>query len=851
MLDANEKKSIIAAIKNDCLRHEHVSDVETNENKISLGISFKFYNLISIEIKVRKNGPVGTIKSSMLFNLPDDTDRQGVTDGIIKSLNDDNYMTIIQPENDSLIIQKAISFEEIPEKGKEVSYMKDTVDTLLKVIEENIEDFAHEDTVPGNDNDEKKIIAEKTMETKVIVTEKSEENDKDDSLRKTEENNDKEDSDENDTYDDDIEAELRQIQEEEAAAKNIGSMLSNSKKVSMPKTEKIYDKNNLPLEDTIASAPVRKDKNSVISNNTMEKKKETLDVSSKTPGKNKYSDVSSGHNMIHEHTPANNLPVSSEKMSSGKDTSPVTSAAVNSNSAVPLSVREQIDAAYEELDKIMTERNAQLEEREKNLNRYADSVRKQESIAQNRVKTAEGEYIKKTVLLEDEYDEKKKSLEEEYIKKSILLENDTEKKNANLEKEYAAKQADLEAKYQLRLSSLEAEYANKENELVSKCAEREAICDNREAELNEKANSIFSEIKKMEFDKKKIAIEKETLRARENGFKEKMELLGKDEKTSADPKLQEEIEKLRADNDRLVMECEKHSEELAGYTRKITELEEQIEKSGDVPADSSEAEFTAERLKRLEKVYAKKDKLIDKLKAKLDRQNEEIERLKNTAGNEDPVPVSKTDTDDKVKERVLALEEEVSKNGRIISDNEATISDLKHQLAVSMEQSAKMKEDLEVAMTALDEKVAIIKEKDEKIAKLEEMPANSGAEGESYVYGMETEQEDLKTKADRIKQELRKVGLETDVLPSSGAFILSGERDGCVINIDLENGIMYCEKAVKKAAKYLRRTEEWTQENIRVSYTVNSGNNKVICKYFYGDPTTAVVDVLEKMGTVE
>ena len=824
MLDANEKSNIIAAIKNAYSKNEHVSDVETNENKISLGISFKFYNLISIEIKIRKNGPVGTIKSSMLFNLPEDTDRQHVADEIVKSLDDDKYMSIIQPENDSLIIQKAMSFENVSEQGKGTEYMKDAVGTLLRVLEENIEDFAHEYTVSDKDGDEKKSIVENLMETEAIVCGESEVNDKDDNLCKTEKDNNEEVLNENDTYDDDIEAELKRIQEEEAAAKNIGSTLSNSGVLS------------------------RKD-DSMVSKNAGGEKKETPDIPSKTIGENKHSDVSFDHNMIRKHNPASNLPVSSERTNSNKDTSPVTSAAVIPNSAVPFSVREQIDAAYEELDKIMTERNAQLEEREKNLNRYADSVREQESIAQNRVKAAEGEYIKKTVLLEDEYDEKKKSLEEEYIKKSILLENDTEKKKAHLEKEYAKRQTDLETKYQSKLSSLEAEYANKESELVSKCAEREAFCDNREAELNEKANSIFSEIKKMEFDKKKIAIEKETLRARENGFKEKMELLGKNEKISADPKLQEEVEKLRADNDRLAKECEKHSEELAGYTRKIAELKEQVEKSGDESVDSSEAEFAAERLKRLEQVYAKKDKLIDKLKAKLDRQNEEIEKLKNTAGKEDPVSVSEADR--KVKERILSLEEESSRNDRIISDNEATISDLKHQLAISVEQSAKIKEDLEVAMTALDEKTSLIKEKDERIAKLEEMSKNSGTESENYVYGMETDRENLKTKADKIKQELRKVGLETDVLPSSGAFILSGERDGCVINIDLENGIMYCEKAVRKAAKYLRRAEEWTQENIRASYTVNSGNSKVICKYFYGDPTTAVVDVLEKMDTVE
>lgn len=69
-----------------------------------------------------------------------------------------------------------------------------------------------------------------------------------------------------------------------------------------------------------------------------------------------------------------------------------------------------------------------MNEREATLNKYADSVKEQEKIANEHAKAVEDEYIKKTVILEDEFEEKKKTLEKEYKTKNILFENSCNKK---------------------------------------------------------------------------------------------------------------------------------------------------------------------------------------------------------------------------------------------------------------------------------------------------------------------------------------------------------------------------------------------------------------------------------------
>lgn len=776
-MNLDEKSRIVDYLKAKIANCKNASDVDVTENKISYCLKYKMYGDIKVEVKVRKNGDVGTLKAQLKYNVAKDTNRKNIADEMCK---DNDYINIVQEETDELIIQKAISFTDAA-PGNESEYLAENLDKLLKVIDDHIDDFNHTTSDIRIQENPKTEITEEESKTESIpvVTETVDANAGSDISEKSDEIN--------ITMDDteDIEEELRLIREEEAEIKRY----YDNKEVDKEVTSKVVDK-------VKKSAPMTEI-------NIPENNSRSRENNSRPRPDKKKSNLSK---------PIQAQPVHKDVHKS------------NDRVALPGTIREQIDAAYAEIDAIFAERTAQMNEREVTLNKYADSVKEQERVANEHAKAVEDEYIKKAVILEDEFEEKKKALEKEYKTKNILFEKSCNKKIEDLESEYKSRMESLERDYQEKRTALESEFSKKEAELVEKCAHRESECDRREFELEEKINEMFSEKKRMEFEKKKIKIEKETLRARENDISEKAELFGAPENTiSSDSNL----------------------------SAQISDLETKQQPTA--PADN-ETDLE-KKLHKLEKVYAKKDDFIDKLKNKLDARNAEIERLlanANSSSNIDQAALEEANR--KIEDLKNDLEKSRHEVEKLSAGaDKARITDLESEIKVYGSELEKVRGDLGVAMTSLDEKEHILSEKENEIRCLNEEITNmkNNASGNEFVYGMDASgKEDLKSKAESMKQDLHKIGLDVEVFPTSGNFILNGERNGCSINIDLDENVIYSEKSVNKALKYRKKTEDWTQENIRVSYTVSVDGNKVICKYFFDDPLKAVMEILEKMDNV-
>jgi len=790
-MNLDEKSRIVDYLKAKIANCKNASDVDVTENKISYCLKYKMYGDIKVEVKVRKNGDVGTLKAQLKYNVAKDTNRKNIADEMCK---DNDYINIVQEETDELIIQKAISFTDAA-PGNESEYLAENLDKLLKVIDDHIDDFNHTTSDIRIQENPKTEITEEESKTESIpvVTETVDANAGSDISEKSDEIN--------ITMDDteDIEEELRLIREEEAEIKRY----YDNKEVDKEVTLKVVDKVKKSAPMTEINIP---------ENNSRPRPDKKKSNSSK---------------------PIQAQPVHKDVHKS------------NDRVALPGTIRKQIDAAYAEIDAIFAERTAQMNEREATLNKYADSVKEQERVANEHAKAVEDEYIKKAVILEDEFEEKKKALEKEYKTKNILFEKSCNKKIEDLESEYKSRMESLERDYQEKRTALESEFSKKEAELVEKCAHRESECDRREFELEEKINEMFSEKKRMEFEKKKIKIEKETLRARENDISEKAELFGASENTiSSDSNLS-------AENNRL-------QEEKNALVKQITELSAQISdlETKQQPTAPADNETDLEKkLHKLEKVYAKKDDFIDKLKNKLDARNAEIERLlanANSSSNIDQAALEEANR--KIEDLKNDLEKSRHEVEKLSAGaDKARITDLESEIKVYGSELEKVRGDLGVAMTSLDEKEHILSEKENEIRCLNEEITNmkNNASGNEFVYGMDASgKEDLKSKAESMKQDLHKIGLDVEVFPTSGNFILNGERNGCSINIDLDENVIYSEKSVNKALKYRKKTEDWTQENIRVSYTVSVDGNKVICKYFFDDPLKAVMEILEKMDNV-
>lgn len=790
-MNLDEKSRIVDYLKAKIANCKNASDVDVTENKISYCLKYKMYGDIKVEVKVRKNGDVGTLKAQLKYNVAKDTNRKNIADEMCK---DNDYINIVQEETDELIIQKAISFTDAA-PGNESEYLAENLDKLLKVIDDHIDDFNHTTSDIRIQENPKTEITEEESKTESIpvVTETVDANAGSDISEKSDEINITMDDTEN------IEEELRLIREEEAEIKRY----YDNKEVDKEVTSKVVDK-------VKKSAPMTEI--NISENNSRPRPDKKKSNSSK---------------------PIQAQPVHKDVHKS------------NDRVALPGTIREQIDAAYAEIDAIFAERTAQMNEREVTLNKYADSVKEQERVANEHAKTVEDEYIKKAVILEDEFEEKKKALEKEYKTKNILFEKSCNKKIEDLESEYKSRMESLERDYQEKRTALESEFSKKEAELVEKCAHRESECDRREFELEEKINEMFSEKKRMEFEKKKIKIEKETLRARENDISEKAELFGTPENTiSSDSNLSAENNRLKEEKNALV-------KQITELSAKISDLETKQQPTA--PADN-ETDLE-KKLHKLEKVYAKKDDFIDKLKNKLDARNAEIEKLlanANSSSNIDQAALEEANR--KIEDLKNDLEKSRHEVEKLSAGaDKARITDLESEIKVYGSELEKVRGDLGVAMTSLDEKEHILSEKENEIRCLNEEITNmkNNASGNEFVYGMDASgKEDLKSKAESMKQDLHKIGLDVEVFPTSGNFILNGERNGCSINIDLDENVIYSEKSVKKALKYRKKTEDWTQENIRVSYTVSVDGNKVICKYFFTDPLKAVMEILEKMDNV-
>ena len=138
-MNLDEKSRIVDYLKAKIANCKNASDVDVTENKISYCLKYKMYGDIKVEVKVRKNGDVGTLKAQLKYNVAKDTNRKNIADEMCK---DNDYINIVQEETDELIIQKAISFTDAA-PGNESEYLAENLDKLLKVIDDHIDDFNH------------------------------------------------------------------------------------------------------------------------------------------------------------------------------------------------------------------------------------------------------------------------------------------------------------------------------------------------------------------------------------------------------------------------------------------------------------------------------------------------------------------------------------------------------------------------------------------------------------------------------------------------------------------------------------------------------------------------------------
>lgn len=394
--------------------------------------------------------------------------------------------------------------------------------------------------------------------------------------------------------------------------------------------------------------------------------------------------------------------------------------------------------------------------------------------------------------------DKRESVLDAYADKLKKREEELEQIAKDNEKEYIKKSMELEKEYKEKEDSLSKTYIQKEIEL-----------EELQNKYEQKSNELFAEKQSLSFEYKKLQTQKDTLKSEQDNLREREQLINEKKVNvlgvNDGEELNSIIEQLKAENEELKKQNEEAEELIDDANAKMEEV-----------AQNSK----------------KKDKVISKLKSRMELQSETIQEYEDKLIEMENAPKESSDSID-------------------TSDFEDKIRDLENLLSEKDKENSTMRDNLNQEQTRYNQLnemyLAEKKEKDELGKKLEESKNNSS----TVEKKMEMSEEDLvKSRANTIKQELDKIGISTDIVPSNGDLIIAGEKDGCTICVNVNAEIIYAEKSVKKAVKYQKEVEEWTQQDIRASYAVLSSTNKFVCKYTYKDVSKAVMEILERFKTI-
>lgn len=310
----------------------------------------------------------------------------------------------------------------------------------------------------------------------------------------------------------------------------------------------------------------------------------------------------------------------------------------------------------------------------------------------------------------------------------------------------------------------------------------------KEVELAIKVKKATDDRKRLDFELKKIQVEKETLKTKFANIEEREMLINSGNISSG------------KDSSTLSNEIDKLNEQIAG----ITEENDKIR--------SSYTECK-KHIQTAKKELQHREQIIGNLKELIKKQKSELEQMQQAVS-------------------VKADQDATTGDDTKLKDMQAEIDKKNNEI-----------EELNSKISLLDEEKAnyiqLYNEAKEKISTSDNTPTEELSE-----------EDELRIAINNIKQEAEKIGIHTDLVPSNGDVILAGEKDGCTLCINVNAKIIYCEKSVKKPQKYMPIAEAWTQEDIRVSYAVLTGTGKFMVKYVYTDVAKAIFDIMERFKTI-
>lgn len=358
--------------------------------------------------------------------------------------------------------------------------------------------------------------------------------------------------------------------------------------------------------------------------------------------------------------------------------------------------------------------------------------------------------------------------------------------------------------------------------------ERESALDARELHLNQfaedlkaKEQSIKSTRKELEEQRKNIRVELEAefnsakaeMEAENNSIRESIQR----ENNAIREALDQEKKELAFATNKLGLERKKVAAERATMETKKKAWEENIALG--TTDDAGTESDSSIQISKLEETISQQKAVIEKFqekreqwKAEKDDLLKQIADAKGTAGRTAPAESSVNTEDVKQQEnRIKELEERIN--------------------TLSME-----KDGLESEKKDLESKIEDLKAENAKKAEL-----NSGG-------GQTEDKQDMAAEAKDIIETTQKLGINMEIVPGNAEMILAGEQGDCTICVNVQAGMLYIEKPVKKTAPHVATLESWNNEDIRRAYFL--GKNKVICKCKYDNAAKAINEILERVNSL-
>lgn len=419
------------------------------------------------------------------------------------------------------------------------------------------------------------------------------------------------------------------------------------------------------------------------------------------------------------------------------------------------------------------------------------------------------------------------------------------------------KQADYREK---TLDEFSDKLDRREKELNIRGSRLEQSYKEKQADLEKQTIDIETQRREIGFQWQKLDMEKSMIETQRKDLDESRALLAKSKALDAEKgDVDARVSVLNTELKEKEMEISVLKDNLdtmvKDHNDKVVELEKVIEQLQAEIQDSSESDTLKARIAELEKEIDNLNGDIDDLNKgledlmeDLDTKEKTIKSLKTKGGESDgriaewkkkeaawakkeaeykkalELAKDSDETDtlqaalDAANAKVKQLESEVAKKPIVSKSDSKRVADLEKEVSRMTEELKKANADLE-------------KEREEK-----------------ETISSRTVVRDVQKEANDIKNSLAEIGVNVEPVATNGELILGGYSDVMQVIVNVDAGILYVEKPVKRGIKYRSNFEKWNMEDIRISYL--SSENKIICKCVYDDISKAALDIIGKFSSL-